>query len=64
MKSEDALEKLKAILGKGIYPAAIPEVEAVLRGVEKYGFEAGYEYATETVGDWYEADYQDNEGYD
>lgn len=64
MRTEDALERLKAILGKGLYPSAVPEVEQVLKELEDDSFEAGYEQARETVGDWYEPEYQRNEGYD
>jgi len=64
MATEEALEKLKAILGKGLYPNAIPEVEEILKRLEQDSFEAGYEQAQETVGDWYEPEYQRNEGYD
>lgn len=64
MATEETLEKLKAILGEGLYPAAIPEVEEILKKLEQDSFEAGYEQAQETVGDWYEPEYQRNEGYD
>jgi hypothetical protein len=64
MTREEALEKLKTILGKGLHPTAIPKVEEILRGLEEDNFEAGFEQARQTVGDWYEPDYQGNEGYD
>jgi hypothetical protein len=64
MKTEEALEKLKAILGKGLYPSALPAVEEVLKRLEEDSFETGFEQAQETVGDWYEPEYQCNEGYD
>ena len=64
MTAEEALEKLKAILGKGLYPTAIPKAEEILKKLEEHSFEAGYEQAQETVGDWYEPEYQHNEGYD
>jgi len=66
MTTQEALEKLKAILGKGLYPTAIPKVEEILKGLEQDSFEAGYEQAQETVGDWYEpdSDYRHNEGYE
>jgi hypothetical protein len=64
MATEEALEKLKAILGKGLYPNAIPQVEKILKKLEQESFEAGYEQARDTVGDWYEPEYPGNEGYD
>ena len=54
MTTEEALVNLKAILGKGLYPTAIPKVEEVLKNLEKDSFESGFEQATETVGEWYE----------
>ena len=54
MTAEEALSRLKAILGKGLYPTAIPKVEEILNNLEKDTFESGFEQATETVGDWYE----------
>jgi len=54
MTTEEALVNLKAILGKGLYPTAIPKVEEILKNLAKYSFESGFEQATETVGDWYE----------
>ena len=36
----------------------------ILKKLEQDSFEAGYEQAQETVGDWYEPEYQGNEGYD
>ena len=54
MTAEEALSRLEAILGKGLYPTAIPKVEEILRNLEKDSFESGFEQATETVGDWYE----------
>ena len=54
MTTEEALERLKDILGKGLYPTAIPIVEEILRRLEKDSFESGFEQATETVGEWYE----------
>jgi len=54
MTTEEALVNLKAILGKGLYPIAIPKVEEILNNLEKDSFESGFEQATETVGDWYE----------
>lgn len=49
MTIEEALEELKTVLGKSVYPAALPKVEEVLKK-----FEAGFKYARETVRDWYE----------
>ncbi len=54
MTVEQALTQLKTILGKNLYPAAVPEVEKVLKNLEGDSYEAGYEQAQETVGDWYE----------
>lgn len=54
MTVDEALAALKATLGKGLYPTAIPRVEEILRSLDKDSFEAGYEQAQETVGDWYE----------
>jgi hypothetical protein len=54
MTAEEALGRLKAILGKGLYPTAIPKVEEILKKLEKDSFECGFEQATETVGDWYD----------
>ena len=54
MTTEEALGRLKAILGKGLYPTAIPKVEEILKNLEKDSFESGFVQATETVGDWYE----------
>ena len=54
MTTKEALVNLKAILGKGLYPNAIPKVEEILTNLEKDSFESGFEQATETVGDWYE----------
>jgi len=54
MTTEEALGELKAILGKGLYPTAIPKVEEILRSLEKDSFESGFEHTTETVGEWYE----------
>jgi hypothetical protein len=54
MTTEEALGRLKAILGKGLYPTAIPKVEEILKSLEKDSFESGFEQATETVGDWYD----------
>ena len=64
MTVEEALAQLQATLGKGLYPTAVPRVEEILRSLGKDSFEAGYEQAQETVGDWYEPEYQRNEGYD
>jgi len=64
MTVDEALEELRAILGKGLYPTAVPRVEEILKKLEEESFEAGYEQARETVGDWYEPEYQGNEGYD
>jgi hypothetical protein len=64
MTVEEALERLKAILGKGLYPRAISEVEEILRKLKEDSFEAGYEQAQDTVSDWYEPECQRNEGYD
>ena len=55
MTTKEALGRLKAILGKGLFPTAIPKVEEILNNLEKDSFESGFEQATETVGDWYEA---------
>jgi len=54
MTVDEALAALKATLGKALYPTAIPRVEEILRSLDKGSFEAGYEQAQETVGDWYE----------
>lgn len=54
MTREEALKKLKAILGKGLYPSAIPEIEKILAELEEDSFEAGFEQARETVREWYE----------
>jgi len=54
MSVEEALEKLQAILGKGLYPTAVPQVKEVLRKLEEDSFQSGFEQARETVGDWYE----------
>lgn len=54
MTAEEALERLKAILGKGLYPNAIPEVEKILKKLEEDSFEAGFEQARESVSDWYD----------
>ena len=54
MTTEEASRRLKAILGKGLYPTAMPKVEEILKNLEKDSFESGFEQATETVGDWYE----------
>jgi hypothetical protein len=64
MTTEEVLEKLKAILGKGLYPTAIPKVKEILKKLEEHSFQSGYEQARETVGDWYESEHQGNEGYD
>ena len=53
MTTEEALGRLKAILGKGLYPTVIPKVKEILKELEKDSFECGYEQATETVGDWH-----------
>jgi hypothetical protein len=50
---EEALAQLRATLGKGLYPTAIPTIEEVLRRLEEDSFQAGYQQARETVGDWY-----------
>ena len=54
MTTEEALRRLKAILGKGLYPTAVPKVEEILQTLQKDSFESGFEQATETVGDWYD----------
>jgi len=54
MTSEDALLQLKAILGKGLYPTAIPRVKEILTRLESDSFEAGFEQAKETVTEWHE----------
>ena len=54
MTTEEALARLKVILGKGLYPTSIPKVEEILKNLEKDSFESGFEQATETVGDWYD----------
>jgi len=54
MSAEEALKMLKVILGKGLYPRAIPWVEEILRNLERDSFEAGFEQARQTVEDWYE----------
>lgn len=54
MTREEALDRLKVILGKGLCPTLISDVEAVLGELEQDSFEAGYEHATETVSDWYD----------
>jgi hypothetical protein len=64
MDSKEALQEPKAIFRKDLYPAVVPEVEEILRKLEKDSSEAGYEQARDTVGDWYEPEYQGNEGYD
>ena len=53
MTSKEALEKLKAILGKGLYPNALPQVAKILSQLEEDSFEAGFKQAQETVNDWY-----------
>ena len=53
MTTEEALRRLKAILGKGLYPTAIPKVEEILRRLEEDSFESGFEQARDTVGDLY-----------
>jgi hypothetical protein len=64
LNGEEALNNLQEILGKGLYPTAIPKVKEILKRLSEDSFRAGYEEATETVGDWYEPEYQGNEGYD
>jgi hypothetical protein len=64
MTGEEALQELRAILRKGLYPAAVPNVKEILTQLEKDSHQAGYEEAVETVGDWYEPEHQSNEGYD
>ena len=64
MDSEEVLQEMKVILGKGLYPTAIPKIKEILKRLEEYSFKAGYEQARETIGDWYEPEYQRNEGYD
>lgn len=54
MITEEALNELKAVLGKGLYPTAVPEVKNILKKLEEAGFEAGFEQARDTVGDWYQ----------
>jgi len=54
MTSEDALLRLKAILGKGLHPTAIPRVKEVLTRLEGDSFEDGFEQAKETVTEWHE----------
>ena len=54
MTREEALQQLQAILGKGLYPTAIPKVEEILKTLEEGGFQAGYEEAVETASLWYE----------
>ena len=51
MTTEEALAKLKTILGKGLYPTAIPKVEEILRKLEEDSFESGFEQAREIVSD-------------
>jgi hypothetical protein len=53
MTRKEALERLKAILGKGLYPTAVPEIEEILKRLEEDSFEAGFEQARETVDEWY-----------
>jgi len=54
MTIEEALCRLKAILGKGLYPAAVPGVEEILKRLEEDSFQSGFEQARETVEEWYE----------
>lgn len=53
MAAEEAFVSLKAILGKDLYPNAIPEVEKILKKLGEDSFEAGFEQAKETANDWY-----------
>ena len=54
MTTEEALNRLKDILGKDLYPTAISKVEEILRRLEKDSFESGFEQAQETVTEWYQ----------
>jgi hypothetical protein len=53
MTKADALNKIKELLGKGLPPTAMPEVEKVLQELEESSYEGGFEQARETVGEWY-----------
>jgi hypothetical protein len=52
MTKEDALTKIKTLLGKGLPPAAVPEVEKVLQELEENSYQWGFEQAQQTVGEW------------
>ena len=52
MTKEDALTKIKVLLGKGLSPTAMPKVERILAELEEDSFRWGYENAQETVGEW------------
>lgn len=43
MTAEEALGRLKAVLGKDLYPTAIPKVEEILKKLEEDSFESGFE---------------------
>lgn len=49
-----AIKQLQVILGKGLYPAAIPKVKDILAALKEAAFEAGSEDAKQTVSEWYE----------
>jgi len=50
---EDALQRIKSVLGRGLYPAAVPEVLKVLEGLEESAESNGFRKAQETVGEWH-----------
>ncbi len=49
MTVEEALGELKAILGKGLYPMAIPKVEAVLQALKQDSVKASLEHGNDAM---------------
>lgn len=54
MTIDDAVAQLKAILGRGLYPAAIPRLREVLHGFKESVWEAAVEETKATIREWYD----------
>lgn len=54
MTADEALAKLRALLGESLCTASVPQLEEILKKLEDESFQSGYDHATDTVGFWYE----------
>jgi hypothetical protein len=49
---KSVVAELQKLLGKRLYPSAMPVIEAILSQLEQEAYESGFEQAQYTVGDW------------